>query len=238
MHKWVLDQLHCDWTCYSIDFSKLPIHYFSQLTPATVLHTFRWFFEDGNGQCSKGNSSASNNWRVIKRCYCYVFSPQRQINKKPLVDSFIRDIHGLSCVVGLVNGSWWFMPQDLAALLPRETLLWKLQMLRPASEFANSRLSAVKAQTLVLSRSVSFGIHCVVEKENQKHTTKAVIWHWHSRCTWIWNNYRESTIIALRIIVLTLTNCFRSSSAHTISCMIIVSFASPSINDWFVACLF
>ncbi|XP_011045778.1 PREDICTED: acyltransferase-like protein At3g26840, chloroplastic [Populus euphratica] len=40
---------------------------------------------------------------------------------------------------------------DLAALLPRETLLWKLQMLRPASEFANSRLAAVKAQTLVLS---------------------------------------------------------------------------------------
>jgi len=75
------------------------------------------------------------------------------------------------------------MPQDLAALLPRETLLWKLQMLRPASEFANSRLGAVKAQTLVLSRSVSFGIHCVVEKEKQKHTTKAVIWHCHSRCT-------------------------------------------------------
>ncbi|KAL9404328.1 hypothetical protein Peur_001300 [Populus x canadensis] len=40
---------------------------------------------------------------------------------------------------------------DLTALLPRETLLWKLQMLRPASEFANSRLIAVKAQTLVLS---------------------------------------------------------------------------------------
>ncbi|KAA8548272.1 hypothetical protein F0562_004467 [Nyssa sinensis] len=39
----------------------------------------------------------------------------------------------------------------LADILPRETLLWKLQMLKSASEFANSRLHAVKAQTLVLS---------------------------------------------------------------------------------------
>uniref|UniRef100_A0A5B7BDC7 Serine aminopeptidase S33 domain-containing protein n=1 Tax=Davidia involucrata TaxID=16924 RepID=A0A5B7BDC7_DAVIN len=39
----------------------------------------------------------------------------------------------------------------LADTLPRETLLWKLQMLKSASEFANSRLHAVKAQTLVLS---------------------------------------------------------------------------------------
>ncbi|KAG5254339.1 acyltransferase protein [Salix suchowensis] len=39
----------------------------------------------------------------------------------------------------------------LAALLPRETLLWKLNMLKVASKFANSHLHAVKAQTLVLS---------------------------------------------------------------------------------------
>ncbi|KAL6960374.1 hypothetical protein U1Q18_038139 [Sarracenia purpurea var. burkii] len=39
----------------------------------------------------------------------------------------------------------------LADVLPRETLLWKLQMIRSASSHANSRLHAVKAQTLILS---------------------------------------------------------------------------------------
>ncbi|XP_057982607.1 phytyl ester synthase 2, chloroplastic-like isoform X1 [Malania oleifera] len=39
----------------------------------------------------------------------------------------------------------------LADILPRETLLWKLWMLKSASAFANSRLHAVKAQTLILS---------------------------------------------------------------------------------------
>ncbi|KAJ9683194.1 hypothetical protein PVL29_018968 [Vitis rotundifolia] len=53
------------------------------------------------------------------------------------------------------------LPQDLVALpsylsvlfniLPRETLLWKLKMLRSASAFANSRLHAVKAEILILS---------------------------------------------------------------------------------------
>jgi hypothetical protein len=65
-----------------------------------------------------------------------------------------------------------FVSQDLAALLPRETLLWKLQMLKPASEFANSRLHAVKAQTVVLSRFVSFRIYSKVvvtlKQERQK----------------------------------------------------------------------
>lgn len=39
----------------------------------------------------------------------------------------------------------------LADILPRETLLWKLQMINSASSYANSRLHAVKAQTLILS---------------------------------------------------------------------------------------
>ncbi|XP_050232842.1 phytyl ester synthase 2, chloroplastic-like [Mercurialis annua] len=38
----------------------------------------------------------------------------------------------------------------LSDILPRETLLWKLQLLKSASAYANSRLHAVKAQTLVL----------------------------------------------------------------------------------------
>ncbi|XP_047333848.1 phytyl ester synthase 2, chloroplastic-like isoform X2 [Impatiens glandulifera] len=40
---------------------------------------------------------------------------------------------------------------ELVNLLPSDTLIWKLKMLRSAAAYANSRLHAVKAQTLVLS---------------------------------------------------------------------------------------
>nr|CAD1839029.1 unnamed protein product [Ananas comosus var. bracteatus] len=39
----------------------------------------------------------------------------------------------------------------LAEVLPKESLLWKLRMLRLASSFVNSRLHAVKAETLILA---------------------------------------------------------------------------------------
>ncbi|XP_062010409.1 phytyl ester synthase 2, chloroplastic-like isoform X2 [Rosa rugosa] len=39
----------------------------------------------------------------------------------------------------------------LADILPRETLLWKLQMISTASSYANSRLHAVKAHTVIVS---------------------------------------------------------------------------------------
>ena len=45
-----------------------------------------------------------------------------------------------------------------ADILPRETFVWKLQMLESASAYANSRLHNIKAQTLILCRSVHFGI--------------------------------------------------------------------------------
>ncbi|CAI8613448.1 unnamed protein product [Vicia faba] len=38
----------------------------------------------------------------------------------------------------------------LADILPKETLLWKLKMFKSASDYANSRLYAIKAQTLIL----------------------------------------------------------------------------------------
>ncbi|CAM0943125.1 unnamed protein product [Alopecurus aequalis] len=41
--------------------------------------------------------------------------------------------------------------QHLVDILPKETIFWKLEMLRIASAFVNSRLHAVKAQTLVLA---------------------------------------------------------------------------------------
>uniref|UniRef100_A0A0E0M373 Serine aminopeptidase S33 domain-containing protein n=1 Tax=Oryza punctata TaxID=4537 RepID=A0A0E0M373_ORYPU len=40
---------------------------------------------------------------------------------------------------------------SLLDLLPKESIVWKLKMLRTASSFVNSRLHAVKAQTLVLA---------------------------------------------------------------------------------------
>ncbi|CAM0952332.1 unnamed protein product [Alopecurus aequalis] len=39
----------------------------------------------------------------------------------------------------------------LAEILPKESIVWKMKMLRTASSFVNSRLHAVKAQTLVLA---------------------------------------------------------------------------------------
>ncbi|XP_024046866.1 acyltransferase-like protein At3g26840, chloroplastic isoform X3 [Citrus clementina] len=41
--------------------------------------------------------------------------------------------------------------QVLTDILPQETLIWKLQMLKTASTFVNARLHAVEAQTLILS---------------------------------------------------------------------------------------
>ncbi|KAL2320358.1 hypothetical protein Fmac_029327 [Flemingia macrophylla] len=38
----------------------------------------------------------------------------------------------------------------LADILPKETLLWKLKLLKSASSYARSRLHAIKAQTLIL----------------------------------------------------------------------------------------
>ncbi|XP_050220627.1 phytyl ester synthase 1, chloroplastic-like isoform X1 [Mercurialis annua] len=40
---------------------------------------------------------------------------------------------------------------DLADIIPKETLLWKLKLLKTAAAYANSRLYAVKAEVLVLA---------------------------------------------------------------------------------------
>ncbi|XP_019419254.1 PREDICTED: acyltransferase-like protein At1g54570, chloroplastic isoform X2 [Lupinus angustifolius] len=40
---------------------------------------------------------------------------------------------------------------ELADIIPRETLLWKLKLLKSAASYANSRLHAVKAEVLVLA---------------------------------------------------------------------------------------
>ena len=40
----------------------------------------------------------------------------------------------------------------MADILPGDTLLWKLQMMRSADSYANSRIHAVKAEVLILAR--------------------------------------------------------------------------------------
>jgi hypothetical protein len=46
----------------------------------------------------------------------------------------------------------FFSLQILVDILTKESIVCKLKMLKTASSFVNSRLHAVKAQTLVLAR--------------------------------------------------------------------------------------
>ena len=42
--------------------------------------------------------------------------------------------------------------QGMADTIPKDTLIWKLKLLKSASAYANSRLHAVKAEVLMLAR--------------------------------------------------------------------------------------
>ncbi|XP_075090669.1 phytyl ester synthase 2, chloroplastic-like isoform X2 [Nicotiana tabacum] len=57
----------------------------------------------------------------------------------------------------------------LADVLPVETLIWRLKMLKSAAAFVNSRLHAVKAQTLVLSSGKDHLIPSPDEGERLRH---------------------------------------------------------------------
>ncbi|KAJ8771913.1 hypothetical protein K2173_027090 [Erythroxylum novogranatense] len=57
-------------------------------------------------------------------------------------------------IVGGIAQNIVAVPSYLSVLndiLPRETLLWKLQMIKSASAYANSRLHAIRAQALILT---------------------------------------------------------------------------------------
>jgi hypothetical protein len=51
-----------------------------------------------------------------------------------------------------LNFFYIFFLQFLVDILTKESIIWKLQILKKAASFVNSRLHAVKAQTLVLAR--------------------------------------------------------------------------------------
>lgn len=43
----------------------------------------------------------------------------------------------------------------MSDIIPKDTLLWKLKLLRSAAAYANSRLHAVTAEVLILARFLS-----------------------------------------------------------------------------------
>lgn len=60
---------------------------------------------------------------------------------QPTIQELLQDFVAMS----------FYLPV-LANILPKETLFWKLELLKSASAYANARLDAVKAQTLILCR--------------------------------------------------------------------------------------
>lgn len=44
----------------------------------------------------------------------------------------------------------------MADIIPKETLIWRLKLLKRAAAYTNSRLHAVKAEVLVIARFVLF----------------------------------------------------------------------------------
>lgn len=68
------------------------------------------------------------------------------------------------------------MFQDLVDLIPKDTLIWKLKLLKSAASYANSRLHAVKAEVLVLSRSLFFRVFILVPL-HPRHNFFASLFH-------------------------------------------------------------
>ncbi|KAK3412926.1 hypothetical protein EUGRSUZ_I01584 [Eucalyptus grandis] len=73
---------------------------------------------------------AGDPWRTIKA------STEKGLPPQQTVEELSKDLLTMPSYVSV-----------LADILPKETLLWKLQMLKSASAYANSRIHAVKAQT-------------------------------------------------------------------------------------------
>ncbi|KAJ8423133.1 hypothetical protein Cgig2_021285 [Carnegiea gigantea] len=65
---------------------------------------------------------------------------KRAIGRPPAVDALLQGLHSLSLYYSVI-----------VDILPINTLLWKIEMLKDASAYANSRLNAIKAQTLILT---------------------------------------------------------------------------------------
>lgn len=72
---------------------------------------------------------------------------------------FLKDVITLQLsIFGYILILWLILYQVMSDVLSTESLLWKLNMVKSGSAYANSRLHAVKSETLVLSR-FSFSLH-------------------------------------------------------------------------------
>ncbi|KAI3887266.1 hypothetical protein MKX03_023476 [Papaver bracteatum] len=73
--------------------------------------------------------------------------------KKLLTANVENELLPGQTVVQMLGNLYALLPQisGLEDIMPKETLLWKLKLLKSAADFANSRLHAVRAEVLVLA---------------------------------------------------------------------------------------
>ncbi|KAH9743292.1 AB hydrolase-1 domain-containing protein [Citrus sinensis] len=76
---------------------------------------------------------------------CHILSSMTGDPLKMAIDNVVK---GISVPPTIQDLSTYL--SVLADILPNETLLWKLELLKSASAYANARLHSVKAQTLIL----------------------------------------------------------------------------------------
>ncbi|XVE89817.1 hypothetical protein DITRI_Ditri20bG0024800 [Diplodiscus trichospermus] len=70
----------------------------------------------------------------------------------PILEAFPDRLHvTIPYLLSLLMGDPLKMAKGFAEIIPKETLVWKLKLLKSASVYANSRLHAVKAEVLVLA---------------------------------------------------------------------------------------
>ncbi|KAH9743270.1 AB hydrolase-1 domain-containing protein [Citrus sinensis] len=131
-----------------------------QLTPDQVLLAFPYMLRLMQGLLSAPQTSFSGFFSCI---FSEVVVDNSQMKNSGICDPLRMAVDIL--VKGLpLQHEAGEVSQDLvvmssyhsvvADIMPKETLLWKLEMLKSASAYANSRLHAVKAQMLIISRGI------------------------------------------------------------------------------------
>ncbi|KAH9743269.1 AB hydrolase-1 domain-containing protein [Citrus sinensis] len=129
-----------------------------QLTPDQVLLAFPYMLRLMQGLLSAPQTSFSGFFSCIFS-EVVVDNSQMKNSGDPLrmaVDILVKGLP-LQHEAGEVSQDLVVMSSYhsvVADIMPKETLLWKLEMLKSASAYANSRLHAVKAQMLIISRGI------------------------------------------------------------------------------------
>uniref|UniRef100_A0A1D1ZH36 Acyltransferase-like protein At1g54570, chloroplastic n=1 Tax=Anthurium amnicola TaxID=1678845 RepID=A0A1D1ZH36_9ARAE len=113
---------------------------------------------------------------------------------------------------------------DLAEIIPRETLLWKLKLLKSAASYANSRLHAVTAEVLVLCSGKDSMLPSADEGEQLRSSLK------HCKVRYFKDNGHtlllEDGVNLLTVIKA--TNMYRRSRRHDY----VSDFLPPSMTEF------